>query len=159
MLINYRVKTAINHDFALKIAFQKPDEDAMRLLIAEGASMNEQYKKHSRRMTILHETSAVCRESVARMLIQEGAIVDSFSLDYGTPPIVALWIGNEAVARLLIEKGADINFNKDERFDLCSSWTFPERPEVPFGFRPPGTCPASEICFSAQTIVQQRSHD
>jgi hypothetical protein len=85
------------------------------------------------------------------MLIQEGAIVDSFSLDYGTPLIVALWIGNEAVVRLLIEKGANIIFNKDEHFGLCSSWTF-----IPFGFRPPGTCPASEIFFSARTIVQQR---
>ena len=86
--------------------------DTMMSLLAQngGAPLDAEYEVSSAiRMTILQEAISQGRESITRILLSNGAKVDTCSSSHGTALMIALSTGRESIAKLLIQQGANVN--------------------------------------------------
>lgn len=85
-------------------------DSMMSLLAQNGAPLDGEYQCPSTfRLNILQEAITLGRESIIRILLDNGAKVDSCSSSHGTALMIALFMGREAIAKLLIQRGADVN--------------------------------------------------
>ena len=85
-------------------------DSMMSLLAQSGVPLDGEYQVSSIfRLNILQEAITLGRESIIRILLDNGAIVDACSPSHGTALMIALSMGREAIAKLLIQRGADVN--------------------------------------------------
>ncbi len=85
-------------------AIEAGDAQAVRALLAEGATVNATFDKGE---TALMRASAKGYADVAQILIGAGADVNARRQDGFTPLILAVFFGHEDVVRLLLDAGAD----------------------------------------------------
>ena len=85
-------------------------DSMMSLLARNGVPLNGEYQVSSGiRMNALQEAISLGRESITKILLDNGAKVDACSSSHGTALMIALSMGRESLAKLLIERGADVN--------------------------------------------------
>lgn len=95
---------------ALPLRAALRSDPIMTLLARNGAPLDAEYQVSSTiRLNILQEAISQGRESIAQILLANGAKVDACSSSRGTALMIALSTGREAMARLLIQHGADVN--------------------------------------------------
>ena len=121
VLLSKRVNVTIDHP-SLRAALKN---EAMMLMLAKaGASLDAEYQISSGiRMNILQEAVSQGRESIARVLLDNGASVDACSSSHGTALMIALSMGREPVSKVLIQKGANVNCTRTA--SECCSYTNP----------------------------------
>ena len=85
-------------------------DSMMSLLARNGVPLEGEYQVSSDfRLNILQEAVTLGRESIIRILLDNGARVDACSPSHGTALMIALSMGRESIAKLLIQRGADVN--------------------------------------------------
>lgn len=85
-------------------------DSMMSLLARNGVQLDGEYQgPPSYRLNILQEAITLGRESIIRILLDNGADVDACSSSHGTALMIALSMGRESIAKLLIQRGADVN--------------------------------------------------
>lgn len=111
-LLGKKVNLKINHLSlnALPLRAALRSDSMMSLLAQNGAPLDAEYQVSSTiRLNILQEAVSLGRESIAQILLANGAKVDACSSSHGTALMIALSLGRESTAKLLIQKGADVN--------------------------------------------------
>ena len=114
-LLSKRVNLKIDHlsHNALPLRAALRSDSMMSLLARNGAPIDTEYQVSSAlRLNILQEAISQGRESIVRILLDNGAKVDACSSSRGTALMIALSIGREAIAKLLIQKGANVNYTR-----------------------------------------------
>ena len=84
-------------------------DSMMTLLAQNGVPLEGEYQVSTHRLNILQEAITLGRESIIRILLDNGAKVDASSPSHGTALMIALSMGRESIAKLLIQRGADVN--------------------------------------------------
>ena len=85
-------------------------DSMMSLLARNGVPLDGEYQvTPTVRLNILQEAITIGRESIIRILLDNGAKVDACSSSHGTALMIALSMGRESIAKLLIQRGADVN--------------------------------------------------
>ncbi|PFX34231.1 ankyrin repeat and SOCS box protein 13-like [Stylophora pistillata] len=102
--INYG--SGLNQQTALHIAARQGDVDMMKMLISQGAYVNQGTVDL---MTPLHEACLNGHTEAVNLLIAEGADTDARNIDGSTPLCFACAKGSVMCTRLLIECGAEVN--------------------------------------------------
>ena len=113
-LISKKVNLEIDHlshnALPLRAALRKRSNSMMSLLARNGAPLDAEYQVSSTdRFNILQEAISHREDSIAQILLDNGAKVDPCSSSRGTALMMALAIGREAIAKSLIQAGADVN--------------------------------------------------
>ena len=94
-------------------------EPMMSLLARNGVPLDGEYEVSSAiRMNVLQEAVSLGRESITKILLDNGAKVDACSSSHGTALMIALSMGRESLAKLLIERGANVNSTRPTT-ELC----------------------------------------
>ena len=115
-LLNNKVDLRIDHlpqtpTLPLRAALRS--DPIMSLLARNGAPLEAEYDISSLlRLNILQEAVTQGRESIIKILLDNGAEVDACSSSNGTALMIALAMGRASIAKLLIEKGADVNYTR-----------------------------------------------
>ena len=108
--VNLKIDHLSHNALPLRAALKLRSNSMMSLLARDGAPLDAEYQVSSTlRMTILQEAISQGQDSIAQILIDNGAKVDAFSPSRGTALMIALSIGREAIAKILIQAGADVN--------------------------------------------------
>ena len=108
--VNLKIDHLSHNALPLRAALKLRSNSMMSLLARNGAPLDAEYQVSSTlRMTILQEAISQGQDSIAQILIDNGAKVDAFSPSRGTALMIALSIGREAIAKILIQAGADVN--------------------------------------------------
>ena len=106
--VNLKIDHLSHNDHPLRAALRS--DTMMSLLARNGAPIDAEYQVASTiRLNILQEAISQGRESIARILLDNGAKVDACSSSHGTALMIALSMGRESIAKLLIQKGANVN--------------------------------------------------
>lgn len=101
--------THLSHN-ALPLRAALKSKSMMSLLAQNGAPLDAEYQVSSTiRLNILQEAVSQGRESITKILLDNGAKVDACSSSHGTALMVALSMGRESIAKLLIQNGANVN--------------------------------------------------
>ena len=111
-LLSHKVNLKIDHlsHNALPLRVALRSDSTMSLLAQNGAPLDAEYQVSSPvHLNILQEAVSQGRESITRILLDNGAKVDACSSSHGTALMIALSIGCESIAKLLIQKGANVN--------------------------------------------------
>ena len=111
-LLGKKVNLKIDHlsHNALPLRAALRSDSMMSLLARNGAPLDAEYQISSAiRMNIFQEAISRGRESIAQILLDNGAEVDACSSSQGTALMIALSMGRESIAKLLIQKGANVN--------------------------------------------------
>ena len=111
-LLGKKVSLKIDHlspgTIPLRAALRS--DSMMSLLARNGVPLDNEYQISTAvRMNILQEAIFLGRESITKILLDNGAKVDACSSSHGTALMIALSMGRVSLARLLIERGADVN--------------------------------------------------
>ena len=83
--------------------------------------------------TPLHYASAKGQIEIAQYLISNGAIIDSLSLGYTTPLMMAVQSGNEPLIKLLLDKGADLRLKNTLGFTAIDIAVIYDKPWIEEG--------------------------
>ena len=106
--INLKVDYLSQNLIPLRAALRR--DSMMSLLARNGVPLEGEYQVSSDfRLNILQEAVTLGRESIIRILLDNGARVDACSPSHGTALMIALSMGRESIAKLLIQRGADVN--------------------------------------------------
>ena len=111
-LLSKKVNLKIDHlpHNALPLRAALRSDSMMSLLVRNGAPLNAEYQVSSTlRLNILQEAISQGRDSIAQILLDNGAKVDECSSSRGTALMIALSIGRETIAKILIQAGANVN--------------------------------------------------
>ncbi len=114
-LLRKKVNLQIDHlsHNALPLRAALRSDPMMSLLARNGAPLNAEYQvSPTIRMNVLQEAISLGRESIAQILLDNGAKVDACSSSHGTGLMIALSMGRGSIAKLLIQKGANVNSNR-----------------------------------------------
>lgn len=147
-LLSKHVDLRIDHLWhgALPLRAALKKESMMLTLAKAGAPVDAEYQVSSIRMNILQEAVSQGRESIVRLLLDNGAKVDACSSSHGTALMIALSMGREPISKLLIQKGANVNFTRTA--SESSSYTNPVEAAI-VGRKPT----LLELLFSAGAIT------
>lgn len=112
-LLSKKVSLKIDHlshnYLPLRAALRLRSDSMMSLLARNGAPLDAEYQVSATlRLNILQEAISQKQDSIAQILLDNGAKVDTCS-SRGTALMIALSIGREAIAKILIQAGADVN--------------------------------------------------
>ena len=108
--VNLKIDHLSHNALPLRAALKLRSNSMMSLLARNGAPLDAEYQVASTlRMTILQEAISQGQDSIAQILIDNGAKVDACSPSRGTALMIALSIGREAIAKTLIQAGANVN--------------------------------------------------
>ncbi len=121
-LLSRKVNLKIDHlpHNALPLRAALRSDSIMSLLARNGAPLDTEYQVSSAlRLNILQEAISQGRESIAQILLDNGAKADACSSSRGTALMIAVSIGREAIAKLLIQKGANVNYTRSAS-EFCS---------------------------------------
>ncbi|KAI4164908.1 MAG: hypothetical protein LQ342_001541 [Letrouitia transgressa] len=89
-------------------------DSMMSLLARNGAPLDAEYQVSStQRLNILQEAVSRGRESIAQVLLDNGAKVDACSSSHGTALMIALSMGRKSIAKFLIQESANVNFTRE----------------------------------------------
>ena len=105
--VNLRVDYLSQNLIPLRAALRS--DSMMSLLAQNGVPLDGEYQVSTHRLNILQEAITLGRESIIRILLDNGAKVDACSSSHGTALMIALSMGRESIAKLLIQRGADVN--------------------------------------------------
>ena len=118
--VNLRIDHLSHNALPLRAALRLRSDSMMSLLAENGAPINTEYQVAAvLRLNILQEAISQGQDSIAQILLNNGAKVDACSSSRGTALMIALSIGREAIAKRLIQKGANVNFTRSAS-ELCS---------------------------------------
>ena len=106
---------------ALNLAVRNMDSDMVNFLLAKGADVNFRGSPGARQETPLFLAVSLGSEIMTRLLMEEGADLESKDRNARTPLSWAAEKGQEALVRLLLEKGADPT-SKDKSGRTALSW-------------------------------------
>jgi len=95
---------------SLHKAAWKGDIEQVRLLISQGADVNERNRNGS---TPLHVATWPRHTEVVELLIQKGVEVDAKDRGGYTSLYYAVWHGDNTTARVLVVNGADLNYTPE----------------------------------------------
>ena len=116
--VNLRIDRLSHNALPLRAALRS--DSMMSLLAQNGAPINTEYQVSAfLRLNILQEAISQKRDTIAQILLDNGAKVDACSSSRGTALMIALSIGREAIAKRLIQKGANVNFTRSAS-ESCS---------------------------------------
>lgn len=121
-LLSRKVNLDIDHlsHNALPLRAALRSDSMMSLLAQNGAPLDTEYQVSAvLRLNILQEAVSQGKDSIAQILLHNGANVDACSSSRGTALMIALSIGREAIAKRLIQKGANVNFTRSAS-ESCS---------------------------------------
>lgn len=121
-LLSKKVNLKFDHlsHNALPLRAALRSDSMMSLLAQNGAPIDTEYQVASAlRLNVLQEAISQGRDSIAQILLENGAKVDACSSSRGTALMIALSIGREGIAKLLIQKGANVNSTRSAS-ELCS---------------------------------------
>ena len=108
--VNLKIDHLSHNALPLRAALRLRSNSMMSLLAQNGAPLNAEYQVSSTlRLNILQEAITQKQDSIAQILLDNGARVDACSPSRGTALMIALSIGREAIAKVLIQAGADVN--------------------------------------------------
>lgn len=108
--VNLKIDHLSHNALPLRAALKLRSSSMMSLLARNGAPINAEYQVSSTlRLNILQEAITQKQDSIAQILLDNGATVDACSPSRGTALMIALSIGREAIAKILIQAGADVN--------------------------------------------------
>ena len=100
-----------NLQYAHPLRLALRSDSMMSLLVRNGAPLNATYQVSTTvRLNILQEAISQGRESIVRVLLDNGARIDDCSSSRGTALMIALSMGREAISKLLIQRGANVNY-------------------------------------------------
>lgn len=106
--VNLKIDNLSHNALPLRAALRS--DSMMSLLARNGAPLDAEYQVSSTfRPNILQEAISLGRESIIRILLDNGAKVDACSSSHGTALMIALSMGRESIAKLLIQQGANVN--------------------------------------------------
>ncbi|KAF4546032.1 uncharacterized protein LTHEOB_4684 [Lasiodiplodia theobromae] len=93
---------------ALHIASKHGHVGTMRVLLSHGAKTDIHDEPYG---TILHAVlfAGHSDTEVVRLLLEYGAPINAYNIDFGTPLVLAASQGNIAIAQLLVDNGAKVN--------------------------------------------------
>lgn len=115
-LLSKKVNLKIDHlsHNALPLRAALGSNSMMSLLARNGAPLDAEYHVSStQRLNILQEAVSRGRESIAQILLNNGAKVDACSSSHGTALMIALSMGRKSIAKFLIQEGASVNFTRE----------------------------------------------
>ena len=108
--VNLKIDHLSHNYLPLRAALRLRSNSMMSLLARNGAPLDAEYQVSSTlRLNILQEAISQKQDSIAQILLDNGAKVDACSPSRGTALMIALSIGREAIAKILIQAGADVN--------------------------------------------------
>ena len=108
--VNLKIDHLSHNALPLRAALRLRSNSMMSLLARNGAPLDDEYQVSSTlRLNILQEAISQKQDSIAQILLDNGAKVDACSSSRGTALMIALSIGREAIAKILIQAGADVN--------------------------------------------------
>ena len=122
LLLSKKVSLKVNHlaqnPIPLRAALRS--DSMMSLLAKNGVPLDTEYLVAANiRMNVLQEAITLGRESIIRILLDNGANVDACSSSHGTALMIALSMGREIIAKLLIQRGANVNYTR-QASESCS---------------------------------------
>lgn len=99
---------AKNGNTALMIAAFKKNKQAVEVLLANGAQVNNEG------WTALHYAAAAGETEIVQLLIEKSAEVDATSPNMTTPLMMAAGSGNIYTVKALLDAGADLNLANEQ---------------------------------------------
>ncbi len=106
-------RLSANGHAALHLTVDSANELTARILIARKANVNVGTAQENR--TPLHFAALTERESLAKLFIENGALVDAVAEDDNTAVHFATHAGAKTVLTLLAKAGADLNAHRDKK--------------------------------------------
>ena len=85
------------------------NEEMIKLLLRNGANVNQTTEESGMGMTALHWACAKRNQDTARLLLEHGAIVNQVDYYYGTPLLEAVCSGSLSFVQLLVLNKGDMN--------------------------------------------------
>jgi uncharacterized protein len=107
-------KTNKKNQFPLWIALWNNDVEMVKLLIANGADVNQKFKGKDGKINCLEIACQNGSIEIAKLFVEAGAPVDEKGVRNMTPLRIATRNGRTEIVKYLIEKGADVDAKAED---------------------------------------------